>query len=76
MPSHQLSTNLHAFETLPTGTPVRVRNTLGSWAGGFEVAGVDRNGYLLRRLSDGSLLPTPIMATEVGRVWAGLAVEA
>jgi len=50
---------------LPTGTRVRVRNTLGSWAGGFEVVGVDRAGYLLRRVSDGALLPTPIVPSEV-----------
>jgi len=48
---------------LPPGSAVRVRNTLGSWAGGFEVVGVDANGYLLRRTSDGAILPTPI-ATE------------
>jgi hypothetical protein len=50
---------------LPSGTRVRVRNTLGSWAGGFEVVSVDQAGYLLRRLSDGSLLPTPIGASAV-----------
>jgi hypothetical protein len=44
---------------------VRVRNTLGSWAGGFEVVSTTPNGYLLRRLSDGWLLPTPIAAEEV-----------
>jgi len=52
-------------ESLPTGTRVRVRNTLGSWAGGFEIVGVDRTGYLLRRVSDGAVLPMPIVATEV-----------
>ena len=54
-------------ELLPKGTPVRVRNTLGSWAGGFEVVSVDRAGYLLRRVSDGALLPRPIGASEVKR---------
>jgi hypothetical protein len=44
---------------------VRVRNTLGSWAGGFEVVGVDRAGYLLRRISDGAMLPMPIGPSEV-----------
>jgi hypothetical protein len=63
--SNQLATNSHAPEILPPGTPVRVRNTLGSWAGGFEVVSVDRAGYLLRRVSDGALLPKPIGATEV-----------
>jgi hypothetical protein len=65
MLSHQLTTNLHGSEMLPSGTRVRVRNTLGSWAGGFEVVSVDQAGYLLRRLSDGSLLPTPIGASAV-----------
>jgi hypothetical protein len=63
--SNQLATNSHAPEILPPGTPVRVRNTLGSGAGGFEVVSVDRAGYLLRRVSDGALLPKPIGATEV-----------
>jgi hypothetical protein len=63
MLSHQLTTNLHGM--LPSGTRVRVRNALGSWAGGFEVVSVDQAGYLLRRLSDGSLLPTPIGVSEV-----------
>jgi hypothetical protein len=48
---------------LPPGSAVRVRNTLGSWASGFEVVGIDANGYLLRRTSDGAVLPTSI-ATE------------
>jgi hypothetical protein len=65
MLSHQLTTNLHASDMLPSGTRVRVRNTLGSWAGGFEVVSLDQAGYLLRRLSDGSLLPTPIGVSEV-----------
>jgi hypothetical protein len=54
-----------ASQVLPKGTRVRVRNTLGSWAGGFEVVAVDRAGYLLRRISDGALLPTPIGPSEV-----------
>ncbi|MCU1449475.1 MAG: hypothetical protein JWP02_1645 [Acidimicrobiales bacterium] len=56
-----------APERVAAGTPVRVRNTLGSWAGGFEVVSVTSSGYLLRRLSDGWLLPTPIAPTEVRR---------
>jgi cell division protease FtsH len=47
---------------LRTGTHVRVRNHFdGSWASGFEVersegGSDDQPGYLLRRVSDGSLL--------------------
>jgi hypothetical protein len=52
-------------DALPSGTPVRVRNTLGSWAGGFVVVSVDPAGYLLRRVSDGALLPMPIGRSEV-----------
>jgi hypothetical protein len=63
--SRSAATNRPASATFPCGTRVRVRNTLGSWAGGFEVVSVDRAGYLLRRVSDGALLPMPIGATEV-----------
>lgn len=65
MLSQRVAIHPHASEVLPKGTPVRVRNTLGSWAGGFEVVSVDPAGYLLRRVSDGALLPTPIGASEV-----------
>jgi hypothetical protein len=54
-------------DPLSAGTPVRVRNTLGSWAAGFEVVGRDPSGYLVRRLSDGWLLPRPIGVSEVRR---------
>jgi hypothetical protein len=62
---NQVAPHSQASDFLPAGTKVRVRNTLGSWAGGFEVVGVDRAGYLLRRVSDGALIPTPIVASEV-----------
>lgn len=65
MLTDRVATNPSASEVLPVGTPVRVRNALGSWAGGFEVVSVDRAGYLLRRVSDGALLPMPIGASEV-----------
>ena len=65
MLNNHLATNYDAPTVLPTGTRVRVRNTLGSWAGGFEVVGADRAGYLLRRVSDGALLPMPMGASEV-----------
>jgi hypothetical protein len=51
--------------SVPAGSSVRVRNTLGSWAGGFEIVSVTPAGYLVRRLSDGWLLPTPIPAEEI-----------
>ena len=65
MLNDHVATSSHASEILPAGTRVRVRNTLGSWAGGFEVVSIDRNGYLLRRVSDGALLPMPIVPSEV-----------
>lgn len=65
MLSEHVATSAHAPEVLPKGTPVRVRNTLGSWAGGFEVVSIAPAGYLLRRVSDGALLPTPIGRSEV-----------
>ena len=71
MLSNHIASTSDAPEPLLEGTPVRVRNTLGSWAGGFEVVGhskcegTDAHGYVLRRVSDGALLPTPIGASEV-----------
>ena len=29
----------------------------GSWCGGFEIADLARDGYRVRRISDGALLP-------------------
>jgi hypothetical protein len=65
--SQRVATNAAAPEVLPPGTLVRVRNTLGSWAGGFEVVSIAPAGYLLRRISDRALLPTPIGPSEVKR---------
>ena len=43
---------------LHTGTRVEVRTRFsGDWARGFEVADTSSEGYLLRRTSDGSVLP-------------------
>ncbi len=48
------------------GTSVDVRNRfVGSWSSGFEVAGHVADGYLIRRLSDGSVLPDPLSFDEV-----------
>lgn len=61
----------HALETPPAaepaatvepmlepGTRVEVRNRLdGRWSRGFEVVSASRDGYRLRRLSDGNELP-------------------
>lgn len=44
---------------LAAGTRVDVRSRyVGSWSRGFEVAErVDQNGYRVRRVSDGAVLP-------------------
>ena len=56
---------------LGPGTRVEVRSGYGtSWARGFEVAGVDGDGaqYLVRRVSDGQVLPaSPMQAFASGQ---------
>ena len=48
------------------GTSVDVKNRfVGSWSSGFEIAGHVQDGYLIRRLSDGSILPDPLSSNEV-----------
>jgi hypothetical protein len=45
--------------TLQPGTEVEVRSTLDQrWARGFVVEQASEQGYLLRRRSDGRVLPT------------------
>jgi hypothetical protein len=45
-------------EVLSPGTRVEVRNAYdGRWSKGFEVSETCDEGYHLRRLSDGSVLP-------------------
>ena len=53
---------------LDVGAAVDVRNRfLGGWSHGFEVAqGVD-DGYLIRRVSDGAVLPDVISRDDVRR---------
>jgi len=51
---------------IPVGTPVEVRSRfVGSWSRGFEIAGYGERGYLVKRLSDGSILPDEFEATEI-----------
>lgn len=43
---------------LTPGTKVEVRNSFdGRWSKGFEICDANGDGYRLRRLSDGSVLP-------------------
>ena len=51
---------------LRPGTRVEVRRRFDAgWAQGFEVAKVNRDGYLLRRLSDGDVLPVAFEPDDV-----------
>ena len=48
------------------GTRVEVRNLyLQTWSRGFQVAGILSDAYLIRRLSDGSILPRSFTAEDI-----------
>jgi hypothetical protein len=52
--------------TFEVGTSVDVKNRfIGTWSSGFEVAGLCEQGYLIRRISDGSVLPESLSFSEV-----------
>ena len=47
-----------ARDPIPVGTRVEVRSRfIGTWSRGFEIADHRGTGYLIKRLSDGSVLP-------------------
>lgn len=47
--------------SIPPGTRVQVRRKFDDkWATGFEVAEATAQGYRVRRMSDGELIPVPI----------------
>ena len=51
---------------LPVGSSVDVKNRyVGTWSSGFEVAAIAEAGYLIRRLSDRSILPGVLGFDEV-----------
>jgi hypothetical protein len=53
-------------ERLALGTRVEVRRRFDQhWSRGFEIAEVCPNGYLLKRLSDGSVLGSEFSDEEV-----------
>ena len=60
-------TTTERYGDLVSGTRVEVRNRFdGSWAAGFELAEpIDGRGWHVRRLSDGSVLPSPFPHEEV-----------
>jgi hypothetical protein len=53
--------------SLPSGVRVQIQNRLdGAWASGFQVfAAQPSGGYLVRRLSDHSVLPITFAETEL-----------
>ena len=54
------------WHDFPTGTRVQVRNRFNQhWTSGFEVAEVDETAYMLRRVSDNSVLPVAFDEEEV-----------
>jgi hypothetical protein len=57
-----------APRSLADGTKVEVRQRYdGRFSKGFEVAGQDADGYRIRRLSDGSVLPVSFARGEIRR---------
>jgi|GEM_PF-3350848 len=54
-------------ERLPEGTVVEVRTKMDArrWAKGFEVAGFNADGFLLRRVSDKVIMPVRFAADDV-----------
>jgi len=53
-------------EWLTPGRHVEVRNRFtGSWSRGFELAEIVDGGFKVRRLSDGSVLPTLFLPEDV-----------
>ena len=51
---------------LTAGTPVDVRSRyIGTWSRGFEVAEIVGDAYRVRRLSDGSVLPSEFSSSDV-----------
>jgi len=53
---------------LAPGTRVEVRRRYDDrWARGFEVAAIEGDGYILRRISDGTVLPTPFARADLRR---------
>ncbi len=53
---------------LTPGTRVEVRRRYDNrWTRGFEVVGVEGDGYLVKRLSDGTLLPASFARADLRR---------
>ena len=56
--------------TPDAGMKVAVRNRyLGTWSAGFEVVATHLDGYSIRRISDGAVLPEVIPFSDVREPW-------
>lgn len=66
---HALEELVGEFEDwMKPGTKVEVRSRFDrSWGHGFEIAEVMDDGYRVRRMSDGSVLPVVFDKTDVRR---------
>ena len=52
------ATNIDNHQPLAPGTPVEVQTRYQNrWSTGFEIAAISNDRYLIRRRSDGALLP-------------------
>ncbi len=49
----------------PRGTQVLVRNSLDCWSPGFQILDCRPGGLLLRRVSDGAILPRLFSPSDV-----------
>lgn len=53
-------------EALGIGDSVELRVTYsGGWSGGFDIAAVVKGGFMIRRRSDGFMLPGPTSPSDV-----------
>jgi hypothetical protein len=51
---------------LPSGVRVEIRNRFdGAWSSGFQLLAAHPDGYLVRRLSDRSVLPVAFAETDI-----------
>lgn len=63
---------LRAVDEVEVGSPVAVKTRyLGSWTTGFEVAELLDDGYLVKRVSDGTILPDVIAFEDIQRLAKG-----
>ncbi len=60
-----LGTHSTSVGPLRIGTRVAVQTRLGRWSSGFEIAEITPDGYRLRRISDGAVLPFDFDAEEL-----------